>query len=186
MYLIKKLGAIRCKIKDWRDRMIKKEGEAFSLTKEEVEALEEILESRDLSEEEEWVLMENRKVLADIELAKSMDLKQRSRIRWAKEGDENSKFFHSQINWRKASNVIHGLNIGGSWVSKPSLVKKEVFSFFRSRFEEECMGRPSLVCPNLKKISRSEASWLESSFSREEIKNAVFDCGDDRAPGPDG
>ncbi|KAJ0941283.1 putative RNA-directed DNA polymerase [Helianthus annuus] len=115
-----------------------------------------------------------------------MDLKQRSRIRWAKDRDENSKFFHAQINSRKASNVVHGLNIGGSWVSKPSLVKKEVFNFFRSKFEEDCRDRPGLVCPNLKRISEIDASWLESHFSEEEIKCAVFDCGDDRAPGPNG
>uniref|UniRef100_A0A251VRU4 Putative RNA-directed DNA polymerase, eukaryota, Reverse transcriptase zinc-binding domain protein n=1 Tax=Helianthus annuus TaxID=4232 RepID=A0A251VRU4_HELAN len=184
--LIRKLGVIRSKIKIWRDAMLKKDGEVRSKALEEVEGLEEVLELRDLTEEEEWVLAENKKVLADLDLAKNMDLKQRSRIRWAKEGDENSKFFHSQINWRKACNVIHGLNVGGSWVSKPSLVKKEVFSFFRSRFEEDCVSRPCIECPGMKRISDSDSLWLESTFSREEIRRAVFDCGDDRAPGPDG
>ncbi|MFS7950995.1 putative RNA-directed DNA polymerase [Helianthus anomalus] len=75
---------------------------------------------------------------------------------------------------------------GGSWVSNPSLVKKEVFSFFRSRFKEECTNRPSISFSNLLKISSTDASWLESPFSKEEIKEAVFGCGDDRAPGPDG
>ncbi|XP_021974931.1 uncharacterized protein LOC110870041 [Helianthus annuus] len=186
VYLIKKLGVVRSKIKEWRDDMIRKEGEVVSIAKEEVEAIEEILELRELTEEEEWSLVENRKILAEVELAKSMDLKQRSRIRWAKEGDENSRFFHSHINWRRACNVIHGLDVDGQWVSKPSLVKKEVFSFFRSRFKEECSDRPSLGCPDVQKISSSDANALESPFSREEVKRAVFECGDDRAPGPDG
>ncbi|XP_022018849.1 uncharacterized protein LOC110918877 [Helianthus annuus] len=159
--LIKKLGFICGRIREWRDKMIQKEGEFRQVAENELEDLELILESRDLSEEEEWVMSENKKILAEMEFSKAMDL-------------------------RKASNVIHGLSIGDNWVSKPSLVKKGVFNFFRSKFVEECEARPTLICANLKKISSSDASWLEAQFSRDEIKAAVFGCGDDRAPGPDG
>ncbi|KAI3824227.1 hypothetical protein L1987_05677 [Smallanthus sonchifolius] len=90
------------------------------------------------------------------------------------------------VNCRKASNVIHGLDVGGRWIAKPSLTKKEVFSFFRNKFLEDCEVRPFLECDNLKKISAAEAEGLEARFSKEEVKAAVFECGDDRAPGPDG
>ncbi|XP_022014806.1 uncharacterized protein LOC110914313 [Helianthus annuus] len=186
VYLVHKLRFIRDKIRVWRDLMLKRERERVGSANEEIDELEEALESRDLSEEEEWILAENRRILNEVEFAKSMDLKQRSRVRWAKDGDENSKFFHSQVNSRKASNTIHGLYVGGSWVSKPSLVKKEVFNFFKARLTEEVEDRPSLVCPNLKRISDEDVTWLEARFSLEEIKSAVFDCGSDRAPGPDG
>ncbi|KAJ0547939.1 putative RNA-directed DNA polymerase [Helianthus annuus] len=184
--LIKKLGFIRGRIREWRDKMLLKEGESRRLAESELEELESVLEVRDLTEEEEWVMSENKETLAELEMAKSSDLRQRSRVRWAKEGDENSKFFHTMVNCRKASNVIHGLNIGNSWVSKPSLVKKGVLNFFRSKFVEDCVSRPSLDCANLKKLSSIDASWLESEFSVAEIKDGVFGCGDDRAPGPDG
>ncbi|KAF5795822.1 putative RNA-directed DNA polymerase [Helianthus annuus] len=184
--LIKKLGFIRGRIREWRDKMIRKEGESRRLAESELEELEALLEVRELTEEEEWVMSENKKALAEMELAKCSDLRQRSRVRWAKEGDENSKFFHTMVNCRKASNVIHGLNIGNSWVSKPSLVKKGVLNFFRSKFVEDCVSRPFLACANLKKLSSIDASWLESEFSAAEIKEGVFGCGDDRAPGPDG
>ncbi|KAJ0938354.1 putative RNA-directed DNA polymerase [Helianthus annuus] len=186
LFFIQKLGYIRSKIQAWRNNMIKKEGEALDSAKEEVAEIEAILESRDLTEDEEWILAENKKVIAEIEQAKTMDLKQRSRVQWAKEGDENSKLFHTYINCRKASNVIHGLNIGGEWVSKPTLVKKEVFKFFKSKFVEDCVSRPVLPCHNLKKISGAEADRVEGPFTAEEIKAAVFECGDDRSPGPDG
>ncbi|XP_021999460.1 uncharacterized protein LOC110896386 [Helianthus annuus] len=156
--LIKKLGHVRGRIKEWRDKMIQKEGEARRIAGVELEELESILDSRDLIKEEEWNLAENKKTIAEMEFAKVMDLRQRSRVRWAKDGDENSKFFHSMINCRKATNVIHELNIGDEWVSKPSLIKKGVFNFFRSKFLEECASRPPLICDNLKKISSSNAS----------------------------
>ncbi|KAJ0492289.1 putative RNA-directed DNA polymerase [Helianthus annuus] len=186
IFLIKKLEFIRNKFKEWRNVMRLKECEVLELAKEELIALESLLDSRDLSEEEEWALIENKKVIAEIELGRIMDLKQRSRANWAKEGDENSKLFHSLINCRKASNVIHGLDVGGEWVSKPSLVKKEVLSFFRSKFVEESANRPKLHCHNMRRISAGEADLLEAPFNMEEIKSAVFECGDDRAPGPDG
>ncbi|KAJ0923205.1 putative endonuclease/exonuclease/phosphatase [Helianthus annuus] len=156
IFLVKKLGFICGRIREWRDKMLKKESEDLSSALEEIADMESILVYRDLLEEEEWILAENKKTVAEMEYAKAMDLRQRSRLRWAKEGDENSSFFHSMINCRKASNVIHGLQVGGVWVDKLSLIKKEVFKFFRSKFVEDCVNRPSFSCSNLKKISDSD------------------------------
>ncbi|KAF5784203.1 putative RNA-directed DNA polymerase [Helianthus annuus] len=184
--LMRKLGILRQRLKKWRDDMLSKNSEEVNTALSDLEHLELVMESRDLSEEEEWIMLECKKKLKEEEDRKNRDLKQRARIRWAKDGDENSKFFHSMINCRKASNVIHGLDIEGSWVSKPSLVKKEVFRYFRDKFVEPWEVRPSLVCPGIKRLSVDEAQSLEAPFSRQEIKAAAFDCGDDRAPGPDG
>ncbi|KAM0062324.1 hypothetical protein Hdeb2414_s0004g00146781 [Helianthus debilis subsp. tardiflorus] len=90
------------------------------------------------------------------------------------------------INDRKASKVIHGLNLEGVWVSKPSLVKKEIFSFFKQKFVEKFKERPQLICSNINRISEADALDLETCFSKKEIKDAVFECSDDRAPGPGG
>ncbi|KAJ0491837.1 putative RNA-directed DNA polymerase [Helianthus annuus] len=117
---------------------------------------------------------------------KGDDLRQRSRIKWAMEGDENSKFFHGVINNRKASNAIHGLNINGNWVTKPAKVKKEVMAFFKEKFIETCKNRPFIGCSGIKSLSVSDREFLVERFSSKEIKEAVFECGDDRAPGPDG
>ncbi|KAJ0578963.1 putative RNA-directed DNA polymerase [Helianthus annuus] len=66
------------------------------------------------------------------------------------------------INCRKAKNAIHGLRVNDSWCSKPTKIKKEVFEFFRGCFKEDMAVRPS------------------------ELKQAVWECGSNRAPGPDG
>ncbi|XP_021986620.1 uncharacterized protein LOC110883073 [Helianthus annuus] len=91
-----------------------------------LENIELVMETRDLDEEEEWILLESKKILKEEDERKNKDLKQRSRVRWAKEGDENSKFFHSMINCRKACNVTHGLNLDG---------KRIFFRIFTSFFE---------------------------------------------------
>ncbi|MFS7991078.1 putative RNA-directed DNA polymerase [Helianthus anomalus] len=186
LYLLKKFEWIRSRVKEWRDVMIKKEGELEANARIEIEELEKLMEVRDLEEEEEWALAENLACIKEVEENKTKDLNQRSRVRWAKEGDENSNFFHSMINVRKASNWIHGLHINGSWCEKPTLIKKKVFEFFRGRFKEEIEERPSLICDRFKRLSEEDANWLVSGFSLDELKSAVWDCGSNRAPGPDG
>ncbi|KAJ0589761.1 putative RNA-directed DNA polymerase [Helianthus annuus] len=144
------------------------------------------MESGDLCEEDEWIWCEAKKTIKEIEVRKIDDLKQRSRVKWAFDGDENSKFFHSVINNRKASNRIHGFELNGAWVNKPSKVKKHVFSFFRDKFLEDVHNRPTPCLDNLKQINEEDKAFLTQPFSKSEIKEAVFDCGSDRAPGPDG
>ncbi|KAJ0454037.1 putative RNA-directed DNA polymerase [Helianthus annuus] len=184
--LMRKLCVLRAELKVWRDNMLKSASEEVLVALSDLENVQSVMEVRDLTEDEEWTFMECKRILLEEEERKSSDLRQRSRVNWAKCGDENSKFFHAMVNCRKASNRIHGLEVDGSWVSKPNQVKKEIFRFFRSKFVEECVIRPRLLCSNMRKLSDSDAAMLDSRFSKEEIKAAVFGCDDDRAPGPDG
>ncbi|MFS8007526.1 putative RNA-directed DNA polymerase [Helianthus anomalus] len=184
--LLKKFEFIRKHVKEWRDELLKKEGEEEARARAELEELEIIKESRDLVEEEEWVLSENDRIIKELEENKTKDLKQRSRVKWARDGDENSRFFHTIINCRRASNRIHGLYVNGYWSSKPSIIKKNVFQFFRDKFKEDVVNRPFVRSDNIKKISDQESVFLVDKFSTEELKEAVADCGGDRAPGPDG
>ncbi|KAI3777078.1 hypothetical protein L1987_46872 [Smallanthus sonchifolius] len=50
---------------------------------------------------------------------------------------------------------------------------------------ESMKRRPPLFCSNIKKPSEIEVSILHKEFTMEEIKDAAFECGDDKAPGPD-
>jgi len=50
-------------------------------------------------------------------------LRQKARLKWLKEGDKNSNYFHRLINHRRRHNVIQGLIIDGVWVHEPSSVK---------------------------------------------------------------
>ncbi|XP_021993671.1 uncharacterized protein LOC110890376 [Helianthus annuus] len=184
--LLKKLGFLRAELKKWRDEMLKKKSEDLSAALSDLEEIEETLAVRILTEEDEWILIESKKILKEEEERKSSDLRQRSRIKWAKDDDENSKFFHASVNCRKSSNPIHGLDVNGAWVSKPSLIKKEVFKFFRAKFVEEWVSRPRLVCSDIRRIMGEESLFLDAQFCIEEIKSAVFGFSDDRAPGPDG
>jgi len=45
-------------------------------------------------------------------------LKQKSRDAWLKEGDINSKYFHS-IKWRRLTNEITGVEVNGDGAKNP-------------------------------------------------------------------
>ncbi|XP_021996047.1 uncharacterized protein LOC110893239 [Helianthus annuus] len=123
-----------------------KEKENVNVALSELETLEMEMENRDLAEEEEWIMAENKKVIKEVDLRKNADLRQRSRLKWALDGDENSKLFHAMVNNRKAVNSIRGLTINDEWCTKPKLIKKEVLTFFIDKFKESVPNRPKLVC----------------------------------------
>ena len=66
--------------------------------------------------------------------------RQKSREKWLKEGDRNTKFFHNSIKMRRAHNKIFSIeNSEGIMVNDPNVIKKEAIAFFkeRGRLEEE-------------------------------------------------
>ncbi|KAM0042735.1 putative RNA-directed DNA polymerase [Helianthus debilis subsp. tardiflorus] len=184
--LIHKLRFLRNKIKAWRDESRGKEDEIEERARQEFESLEVEAEFRDLTEDEEWVRLECKKKILEAECNKAKDLKQRARVKWAMDGDDNTKFFHGLINKRKSTNSIPGLFDNNGWVSNPKRVKRMAFNFFRDKFWEEFPVRPDLICSFENKVSEEDAVLLTGKFSRVEIKQAIIDCGSEKAPGPDG
>ncbi|KAM0061513.1 putative RNA-directed DNA polymerase [Helianthus debilis subsp. tardiflorus] len=184
--LCKKLKFIRDRIKEWRDDLKDKEEGEIATARVELEGLERILEERDLIEEEDWAMSEAKRIIREFEDNKTKDLKQRSRDRWIRDGDENSKYFHSVVNSRKARNGIFGMIINGAWCDKPNRIKKYVFEFFRDKFKEKAIVRPSFSLDSERRLPDSLGALLIEEFGSGEIRRAVFECGSDRAPGPDG
>jgi len=113
-------------------------------------------------------------------------LRQKARVKWLKEGDNNSNYFHRLINHRRRQNVIQGLLIDGVWVHDPSSVKNAALHYFKDRFSKENYTRPTLDGVQFPSLGQREKESLEARFSELDIKLAVWDCGGDKSPGPDG
>ncbi|KAJ0441100.1 putative Endonuclease/exonuclease/phosphatase superfamily [Helianthus annuus] len=75
--LTAKFARIRSSLKKWRDDFIANENELERTALAEMELLESKMENRDLSEEEEWSMAENKKLIKEVEIRKNLDLKQR-------------------------------------------------------------------------------------------------------------
>ncbi|KAJ9565840.1 hypothetical protein OSB04_001806 [Centaurea solstitialis] len=136
------------------------------------------------ADREKWV--EARKKWLELEEKNVAMARQRAKLKWAKEGDENSKLFHAASKLRERRNRIQGLNIQGSWSENPEDIKKYVFEFFKKKFENTNHVGAKLKMEKIKKVSVEEALWLERKFTEDEVWGALKDCGGHKSPGPDG
>ncbi|GJX11787.1 RNA-directed DNA polymerase, eukaryota [Tanacetum coccineum] len=112
--------------------------------------------------------------------------KQKSKIKWAIEGDENSKYYHGILNKKRNQLSIRGVLVEGDWVENPNMVKNEFLNHFKNRFDRPKSVRPMLNMEFPHHLNSMQQLDLEAEVSNEEIKKAVWDCGVDKSPGPDG
>ncbi|GJQ90853.1 RNA-directed DNA polymerase, eukaryota [Tanacetum coccineum] len=124
--------------------------------------------------------------LNDIKEMEGKDSIQKSKVRWAIEGDENSKYFHGIINKKRSQLAIRGVFVDGDWITDPRLVKQAFLDHYEARFKKPSTSRPKInfLFPN--RLSSDQVSDLERGVSREEIRRAVWGCGENKSPGPDG
>ncbi|GKE91188.1 RNA-directed DNA polymerase, eukaryota, partial [Tanacetum coccineum] len=75
-------------------------------------------------------------LLQELNKMESLELAQKTKIKWAIEGDENSKYFHGVLNKHRNQMAIRGILSKGVWIESPNLVKDEFFSHFANRFDK--------------------------------------------------
>ena len=76
--------------------------------------------------------------------------------------------------------------IEGAWVDEPRKVKEAVRVFFQQRFHEPEPSRPTLDGIRFQSINQQQNDMLVGRFQEEEVREAIWDCGSDKSPGPDG
>ncbi|GKD49202.1 RNA-directed DNA polymerase, eukaryota, partial [Tanacetum coccineum] len=116
----------------------------------------------------------------------SRDARQKSKIKWAIEGDENSRYFHGIINKKRSQLAIRGVFNNGIWYTEPAIVKDIFKNHFQTRFDQPQQPRFKINFQFDKCLSVDQVMDLDSMISREEIRRAVWSCGVDKSPGPDG
>ncbi|XP_058777150.1 uncharacterized protein LOC131651507 [Vicia villosa] len=102
---------------------------------------------------------------------------QRSKVKWLKEGDCNSGYFHKVLKERRIHNHIGPISSSGSIIESVAEVKEEVQSHFANKFVEVDRVRIGLEGSFLNQISKEERLALEFPFLEDEIKEAIWNCG---------
>lgn len=125
-----KLKAVKGAIKSWIAVKREKQTCKYIELTDKIEALEITAESRLLTNDELQNRLLWKKELFELDEAKGRDLRQKARIKWQVDGDENSAYFHSHLNSNVKNSRVNGLMINGTWQEDPNVIKKEFFLSF--------------------------------------------------------
>ncbi|KAL9662424.1 hypothetical protein QQ045_027257 [Rhodiola kirilowii] len=114
---------------------------------------------------------------------------QRTKMQWLKDGDINSRFFHSVIKGRRSRNNIKSVRLADGSISSE---RHDIYSIFSNYFQS-LLGSsvdPVPVC----RVTISSGKLVEDDWCRglireatdAEIWKALNAIGVDKSPGPDG
>ncbi|GJR05390.1 RNA-directed DNA polymerase, eukaryota [Tanacetum coccineum] len=184
--MMSKLRYLKGKIREWINDFKDKTKRAIGQYKEELQALDDAIDKGKGSDDIVNKRMEVLNSMQHFDKIQAMDIAQKAKIKWAIEGDENSRYYHGVLNKKRSQLSIRGIMVDGVWTEKPNSVKLEFLQHFRRRFEKPT-GKRAYVDMNFpKSISIDQQMDLECDVSIEELKRAVSECGTDKSPGPDG
>jgi hypothetical protein len=174
--LKEKLKGLKAKIKEWNKEVYGGLDTKIQLLVEEIKEIDVRGELCGLSNVE----AENRKNFFSHlwHLLKSKDsmLFQRSRMRWIKEGDANTSYFHNCVKQRRSCNSIRAILVEDVWLESPLLIRQATTQFFRNHFQSIWWHRPTLEGVEFPCLAEVESDRLMLPFSLEEIKVVVKDC----------
>ncbi|GJS95051.1 hypothetical protein Tco_0802019 [Tanacetum coccineum] len=184
--MMSKLRYLKGKIREWINDFRNKTKRAIGQYKEELQALDDAIDKGKGSDDIVNKRMEVLNSMQHFDKIQAMDIAQKAKIKWAIEGDENSRYYHGVLNKKRSQLSIRGIMVDGVWTEKPNSVKLKFLQHFRRRFEKPT-GKRAYVDMNFpKSISIDQQMDLECDVSIEELKRAVWECGTDKSPGPDG
>ncbi|PON37949.1 hypothetical protein PanWU01x14_316290 [Parasponia andersonii] len=113
--LVKKLKDLKCALKFWNWQHLSIEGLFDDLLPQESDALSSL--DNFLLQEEAY-------------------LWEQSRVKWLKEGDQNSSFFHNMVKRRKAKKTLSHMKIGENVVEDLHLISNHIQSCYSDLFAE--------------------------------------------------
>jgi hypothetical protein len=122
-----------------------------------------------------WKLQKNREVT----------LFQRSRSKWIRYGDSNSKFFHGCVVAKSKRNCMVALKVREVWIDKPLQIREAVVNYFGNHFSAPNSIRPNLNGVPFPELSFDENLMLTAPFSMEEIHLVVRESDGNKSPDPD-
>nr|GEY34914.1 RNA-directed DNA polymerase, eukaryota [Tanacetum cinerariifolium] len=154
--------------------------------KEELRTLDDDIDNGNGSDIVVHKRMEVINALQRIDKLNAMEITQKTKIKWSIEGDENSQFFHGMLNKKRNQLNIRGVMVDGVWNEKPHDVKREFFQHFCNRFDKPMEHRAVVDMCYPRSLLIDQQEDLERMVTKEEVKKAVWDCGTDKSPGPDG
>uniref|UniRef100_A0A2N9FT22 Reverse transcriptase domain-containing protein n=1 Tax=Fagus sylvatica TaxID=28930 RepID=A0A2N9FT22_FAGSY len=186
LVLAKKLKALKEDLKIWNrevfgDVGLKKKGVMVDLLQLDEKEYQGLLSPKDRLQKDD--LKAEWDKLAHLD---EVSWRQKSRVLWLKEGDNNMKFFHKMANSHRRRNQILGIEVDGISYDEESDIREQMVQFYTSLYQENEVWRPDVDRLSFATIEEEECRMLERRFEKEEVLGVIKDMQGDKAPGPDG
>ncbi|XP_070002997.1 uncharacterized protein [Nicotiana sylvestris] len=114
--------------------------------------------------------------------------RQKSGLHWFKEGDVNSKFFHSMINSRRRRLYLKKIRWReNTWIEGNKEIATEAIHYFESHYsQEDTHGNSDIFSCLYNVINEEDNEFLGAPPTITEVEEVVFSFSADSAPRPDG
>ncbi|GKB59374.1 RNA-directed DNA polymerase, eukaryota [Tanacetum coccineum] len=149
--LMKKLKFLKEKIRKWNVVYKESKNGGMRNLKADLHSLDAATDKGESSEMVSNRRMEVIRLMQDMEKVDNLEVAQKAKVKWAIEGDENSKYYHG-----------------------PSLVKKEFLMHFKKKFEQPCRQDIRLEIDFKNRLSIDQKDDLESDVTNDEVRKAVW------------
>ncbi|GMI73525.1 hypothetical protein HRI_001021800 [Hibiscus trionum] len=111
---------------------------------------------------------------------------QNSRLKWFKEGDRNTHYFHMVASNRRRHNAINSLVIEDQATSDQEEIRKGFYDHFYKVYNQSNTLPIDEIKLSFAKLSIEQCMSMENEFTEEEVWAAIDSTDSSRAPGPDG
>lgn len=160
-----KLKMVKEKLKSWNKNEFGSIDDNIRRLENQIQRFDSLASARNLDENE----LHDRK-LAQLQLWTWLKRKesywaQNSRSKWIKEGDRNTKYFHTLASIRKRKNSISSLMLNSTNPVHFADLSKEASNYFRNLFKEELNIRPRFENLKFKRLLPSQVSMLTEPVS---------------------
>ncbi|XP_075492415.1 uncharacterized protein LOC142530463 [Primulina tabacum] len=116
---------------------------------------------------------------------------QRAKQYWLKDGDRNTRFFHTSASARKQTHKMNQLkDVNGNWQEEQSSICEVVHNYFQNLFSEVNNTPNEGLMEGLDEVQpcvmNGQNEEMLKPFTTEEFREAGFDMKADKSPGLDG
>ncbi|KAL8133670.1 hypothetical protein AgCh_008927 [Apium graveolens] len=130
---------------------------------------------------------ENAKKLTEIYSEQEIFWRQRCKQLWLKEGDCNSKYFHTATKTRRKMNKISTLlNEDGESVGWGTGLEETMVNYFSNLFSASNTEWAEVINCVSKRVNEDQNLIMLEPVQSKEVKSALFSMHPDKSPGPDG
>ena len=114
-------------------------------------------------------------------------MQERAQIKWLKEGDRNTSYFHKMVNIKHAKTTIWTMEISVTLCRDQTAIKEHIRNFYQKFFSNgKTFVRNSGIIKDLvpQLVTNEENAYLTAALSDAEVRGVVFSLNVNSAPGP--